>query len=64
VDPTTSKEFCKFNLSRNLDNISNGVVIASFSRVGNPDEGQWSIKARGYYTKGTRERPDMYPIIK
>jgi len=39
VDSNTKKEFCKFNLSRNLDNISNGAIVASISRVGNPSQG-------------------------
>jgi hypothetical protein len=63
VDPITKKEFCKFNLSRNLDNISNGAIVASISRVGNPSQKQWSIKARGYYTKNTWSCPDMNLII-
>jgi hypothetical protein len=63
VDSNTKKEFCKFNLSRNLDNISNGAIVASISRVGNPSQGQWSIKARGYYTKNTWSCPDMNLII-
>jgi len=60
IDTNSRKEFCKFNLSRNMDNISNGNIVASISRAGN---GEWSIKARGYYTRNTWTCNDMHVMI-
>ena len=50
-DPMTGQEFVRSNLSQNRDNISNGNIVANFKRNGNT----WTFKARGYYTKGTRD---------
>ena len=44
-----------------MDNISNGNIVANFKRVG---PNQWSFKALGYYTKGTRRSADVAPICK
>ena len=44
-----------------MDSISNGNIVASITRAGN---GEWSIKARGYYTKNTWSCTNMYPMIK
>ena len=57
-DAKTEAEFIKFDLSANKDNISNGNILANFKRNGN----NWTFKARGYYTKGTRTANDIAPI--
>ena len=57
---TTKKEFCRFNLSLNLDNISNGCIVANINRCGDG----WTLKARGYYTKNTKTAQQVEPIIK
>ena len=43
----------------NLDNISNGNIVANFIRSGSG----WSMKARGYYTAETYTEQDMYARI-
>ena len=60
LDQASGKEFCKFNLSRNLDNISNGNIVATIARAG---LNEWSIKALGYYTKNTWNIRDQIPIV-
>jgi len=53
-------ELCRYDLSDNMDNVSNGNIVANFKRVGET----WSFKALGYYTKNTSCPRDMAPIIK
>ena len=59
-DPKTSKEFCRFNLSKNQDNISNGCLMCSIAKFSS----NWGIQSRGYYTKGTQTASHIVPIIK
>ena len=53
-------ELIRFNLSDNMDNTSNGNIMANFKRVGN----SWSFKALGYYTKNTKKASEVVPICK
>ena len=48
-DKNSNKEFCRFNLSENLDQISNGCIMCSIAKFSS----NWGIQSRGYYTKGT-----------
>lgn len=50
-DPQSREEFCRFSLSQNIDNISNGNIMGNFART---RSGGWCFKARGYYTQGTK----------
>ena len=59
VESRSNKEFCNFNLSLNLDRVSNGNIVANFKRAGQG----WTMKARGYYTSGTYTQSDIYPRI-
>jgi tellurium resistance protein TerZ len=47
----SKEEFCRFSLSKNIDNISNGNIMGNFSRT---RSGGWFFKARGYYTRETK----------
>lgn len=60
IDNKSNKEFCRYNLSNNRDGICNGNIMCNLKRYGK----NWSIKSRGYYTKGTTMANDMVPIIK
>ena len=54
-DPISQAEFLRYNLSENIDNISNGNIIATIKK----NQNSWSFKARGYYTKNTEKSSDI-----
>jgi stress response protein SCP2 len=52
-DDKTGSEFVRYSLSENMDNISDGCIVASLNRHEDNDTNSWSLKALGYYTKNT-----------
>ena len=55
-------EFARFTLSKNMDNMSNGCIMGSFTRTGNGSA--WLFKARGYYTRNTSMSTRILPVVK
>ncbi len=53
------KEFGRFFLSMNTDNLSNGSIMASLRRYGDT----WALKARGYYVHSTKTYKAILPIL-
>ena len=60
-------EFCRFDLSKNCDNISNGNIVCSIARYAGDNwtngETRWALKARGYYTYNTKTYKQIGPIV-
>jgi hypothetical protein len=59
-DPKSGKEFCRFNLSKNQDGVSDGCLMCSIAKF----QSNWGIQSRGYYMKGAKNATLTVPIIK